>query len=348
MSSFFEAIKADLLGVRLRLVVALLAIGLLASVAYVVLGGKSTKVAAPAASSALPVSQLSGIAVTQAPANPNLIVAETTSGTAHQHSGPTRDPFKPLPGTGATGSSGSTGGKGPSGSSTASSSAPSSSSGSSTSGGASPTTPAVTPKAHQPTKVKTTVHYHVTAQFGVIPAPTPTEPAKPAALKTFTDMPLDEPLPDKSNPQLVFLGVVLHTGKDAVFALAGEAILHGSAACLPSPTQCQAIQLQVGQTETLEAIEPDGAPVTYELKLVSILKTVSSASTASAHVSPHAATAMRRAVKAGREELRRKGGVVALSGLHYSHTPGVLMLTGRPASVAARARAAARHPHHGR
>jgi hypothetical protein len=345
MNSFFEAIKADLLGVRLRLVVVLLAIGLLASVAYVVLGGKNTKVAAPSAASTLPVAHLSGIAVTQAPANPNLIVAETTSGTTHQHHGPTRDPFKPLPGSGATGSSGTTGSTGASGSSTAKSPAPSSSSGSSTSGG---TTPAVTPKPAPPTKVKTTVHYHVTAQFGVIPAPTPTEPAKPATLKTYTDMPLDEPLPDKSNPQLVFLGVVLHTGKDAVFALAGEAILHGSAACLPSPTQCQAIQLQVGQTETLEAIEADGTPVTYELKLVSILKTVSSATTASAHVSAGAATAQSRALKAGREQLRRKGGVVALSGLHYSHTPGVLVFAGKPAAVAARARAAAAHAHHSR
>ncbi len=93
-------------------------------------------------------------------------------------------------------------------------------------------------------------------------------------------MSLDEPLPGKANPQLIYLGVVLRTGKDVLFGLTGEAILHGSATCQPSPTQCQAIELQVGESETLEVIEANGSSVTYELKLVSIGKSLSTASTA--------------------------------------------------------------------
>ena len=147
------------------------------------------------------------------------------------------------------------------------------------------------------------------------------------------------------NPQLVYLGVVLHTGKSAVFALAGESILHGSAVCLPSTTQCQTIQLQPGQSETLESVEANGTPVTYELKIISIEKSEKS-STTGAHSSARAHAASRRASTAGRRLLRRRGGITALSGLEYSHTPGVLVLAAHPA-VPANARAAARRRRHG-
>ena len=90
----------------------------------------------------------------------------------------------------------------------------------------------------------------MTAEFGIVPAP-PAEGAQqlPAQLKTYKDMTVDQPLPDKNNPQVVFLGVLLPSGKGAVFALTGESILHGNARCLPSATQCQAIELLPGQSE---------------------------------------------------------------------------------------------------
>ena len=59
----------------------------------------------------------------------------------------------------------------------------------------------------------------MTAQLGVVPAVAEGAPAQPAQLKTYKDMALDEPLPGKANPQLVFLGVVLRTGKEALFGL---------------------------------------------------------------------------------------------------------------------------------
>jgi hypothetical protein len=160
---------------------------------------------------------------------------------------------------------------------------------------------------------------------------------QPAQLKTYKDMKLDEPLPGKENPQLVYLGVVLRTGKDVLFGLTGEAILHGSATCQPSPTQCQAIELQVGQSETLEVVEPDGTPVTYELKLVSIDKSIGAASTARVHA------AYRTQAKAARELVRR---VPKLGELRYSPWGGGLVVAGHPAfgrSSSARAHTARRH-----
>jgi len=175
----------------------------------------------------------------------------------------------------------------------------------------------------------------VTAQLGVVPPSAEGAPPQVAQLKTYKDMALDEPLPDKANPQLVYLGVVLRTGKDVLFGLTGEAILKGSAICQPSPTQCQAIELQVGQSEILEVLEANGSSVTYELKLVSIGKSLSNASTARVRA------AFRAQAEATRELTRR---APKLSELRYSPWGGGLVLAEHPA-FATRADAAR---HHGR
>jgi hypothetical protein len=324
---FFNSLKDDLLDRRLLPLLLVLGVALVAAVGYAVLGaGSSTsapQVAASPPSGASP--QAAGVAVSPAPVSPNRSVSETTDGASKQHGGSARDPFTPLPGAKKAASS--------SGASTAATSTSISSSGSGTSTSSAGGTTPVTPKETTPAKPKKVyVHYHVTAQLGVVPVVTEGTPPLPAQLKTYTDMPLDEPLPSKDNPQLVFLGVVLHTGKDALFGLTGEAILHGSATCQPSATQCQAIELQVGQSETLEVVEADGSPVTYELKLVSIDKSISSASTAQAHA------AVRNQAKAARELSLRA------PKLHYSSWGGGLVLVGHSAFVA-RAHAARRKRH---
>jgi hypothetical protein len=114
-------------------------------------------------------------------------------------------------------------------------------------------------------------------------------------------MTVDQALPDNQNPQVVFLGVLLPAGKGAVFALIGEPILKGGGKCLPSPTQCQAIELLPGQSETLETIDASNNPATYELKLVSIKRSTSTAAAAKAHAAFHAPT------KAQAELLHRAG-----------------------------------------
>jgi len=337
MNAFLSSVKDDLLDVRLRLAVIVLGVALLAAVAYAVLGGGSSSVT-PAATTAPLSTGVAGISISQTTTSAVQPVTETTGGGAHQRGGSLRDPFTPLASAKSAAAKTST----PSTSTpSTTTSGASSGSGSTTTGGS--TTPVATTKPTSPAKPKVTTQFKVTAQFGVLPAPSIVgAPAEPAHLKTYADMALDEPLPDKSNAQLVFSGAVKHTQLEAVFTLTGESILHGQATCLPSPTQCQAIRLQVGQSETLESIESDGSPVTYELRLVDILRitrTVAAASAARAEV------AAAHESKAGREVLQRKG-LMEASGLEYSPSQGVLVPVGQPAR-AARADVAVRHPLHG-
>ena len=323
ITDFFSSLKEDLLGKRMLPFLIVLGVVLIAAVAYAVLGGGSSSSPTPVTASvpAGASAAVGDVAVSQAPANPNQPISETTEGTSKQHHGVAHNPFTPLPeakkAAASSTSSSSSASTTPSAGSTPS--APSS-------GGTTPTTP----KETTPAKPKVYVHYHVTAQLGVVPVVAEGAPAQPALLKTYKDMALDEPLPDKANPQLVFLGVVLRTGKEALFGLTGAAILHGSGSCQPSATQCQAIDLQVGQSETLEVVEADGSTVTYELKLASIDKSISNASTARVR------DAFRAQAKAARELARR---APKLSELRYSPWGGGFVFAGHPA-FAARAHAA--------
>ena len=331
VSDFFASLKEDLLGKRMLPVLVVLGVALVAAVGYAVLGGGSSAAPTPVTASAPAGASaaVGDIAVSQAPANPNQPVSETTEGTSKQHHGVAHDPFTPLPAA-KTASSAST-----KSSTTSSASSPSTtpSAGSTPSAPSSGGTTPTTPKETTPAKPKVYVHYHVTAQFGVVPVVAEGAPAQPAQLKTYKDMALDEPLPGKANPQLVYLGVVLRTGKEALFGLTGAAILHGSGSCQPSATQCQAVDLQVGQSETLEVVEADGSTVTYELKLVSIGKTTSTASTARVR------DAFRAQAKAARELARR---APKLSELRYSPWGGGFVFAGHPA-FAASAHAARHH-----
>jgi hypothetical protein len=329
ITDFFSSLKEDLFGKRLLPFLIVLGVLLVAAVAYAVLGGGSSSSPTPVAASvpAGASAAVGDVAVTQAPANPNQPISETTEGTSKQHHGVAHNPFTPLPEAKKAATP-----------SAASGTSSSSSASTTPSAGSTPSAPSsggTTPKETTPAKPKVYVHYHVTAQLGVVPVVAEGAPAQPAQLKTYKDMALDEPLPGKANPQLVFLGVVLRTGKEALFGLAGAAILHGAGACQPSATQCQAIDLQVGQSETLEFVEADGSTVTYELKLVSISKTTSTASTARVR------DAFRAQAKAARELARR---APKLSELRYSPWGGGFVFAGHPA-FAAHAHAAR---HHGR
>jgi hypothetical protein len=320
---FFSSLKEDLFSKRLLPFLVVLGVVLVAAVAYAVLGGGSSSSPTPVTASVPSGASVAvgDVAVTQAPANPNQPVSETTEGTSKQHHGVAHNPFTPLP-VAKQASSPST-----MSSTTSSSSSPSTtpSAGSTPSAPSSGGTTPTTPKETTPAKPKVYIHYHVTAQLGVVPVVAEGAPAQAPQLKTYPDMALDEPLPGKANPQLVYLGVVLRTGKEALFGLTGAAILHGSGNCQPSATQCQAIDLQVGQSERLEVVEADGSTVTYELKLVSISKTVSTASTARVR------DAFRAQAKAARELSRR---APKLSELRYSPWGGGFVFAGHPAFAA--------------
>src|SRR5205823_4130401 len=255
------AIKVDLLDSRRRPILAALVVAFVAALAYALLGGGSSSPSLPP----LPVrTGSSGIPVSQAPANADQAVAETTSGASEQRTGSSRNPFEPLPGAGLTATATATATAPATATATAPSSSPTAAQpGSSAQGSGGTSSGTGTQKASTPTVL---IRYHVTAQFGVVPPQVEGAPPQPAELKTYRQLVLNQPLPSKDNAQLVFLGVVLHTGDEAVFALTGAAILHGNAVCLPSATQCRGIKLKVGQSETLDTFDANGNPVTYELK----------------------------------------------------------------------------------
>jgi hypothetical protein len=320
MNDFLSSIKADLLDKRLLPIVALVVLALVGAVAYAVLGGGSaTPTPAAVVVPTGPVTASSGVAISQT--TPEKAVAETTGGVSQQRKGYSHNPFTPLPEPKAK-TAASTTTTTPSSTSTSSSTSSTGTSGSG-SGGSSPTTPS-TPST--PAKPKTV--YNVAVLFGVLPAGTTPETVQ---LTPYENLKLLTPLPSVQQPLIVFRGVTAG-GKSATFTLVGEAILHGNATCLPSASQCEAIDLKPGQTEQLEYVSASGQPVLYELRLVGI---VSSKATSSAVKS-----LLRGESKAGRKILQHDG-LVAIPDLHYSTQPGVLVFAESPA-FAARARAAAR------
>ena len=333
MNAFLRTVKADLLDVRLRLAVLLLAIALVAAVVYAAIGGGPT--ATPPSATAPVSAGVQGIAVSQAPANPSQPVAETANGSSHQRGGTAHDPFTPLPAppTVAAASTSAKAGAGTSGSSssTAGTQTGSSSQGA---GGTAPTAPS---KPSAPAKPKTpAVTYQVVALFGVAPAGTPPQSLQ---LTPYPDLKRLTALPSAQLPLLVFRGVTVG-GKSATFTVVGEVILHGNGACLPSASQCQAIDLQPGQTEEVEYLPANGVAVTYQLQLVSISRASSSkASTARSASALHGEEVVR--------ELLRRRGLTEVPDLRFSSTKGVLVFGGHSASAAG-ARAAGRRRRHGR
>jgi hypothetical protein len=131
-------------------------------------------------------------------------------------------------------------------------------------------------------KKKPKTVYLVSAQFGLLPSTT----TELAQLTPYSDLKRLQPLPSKDDQRLIFAGP-RGDGKGAVFELAREAILKGQATCIPTASQCEAIDLEAGQSEELTYLEPDGQSVPYELKLVSITKEAPTASAARVHRHHH-------------------------------------------------------------
>lgn len=278
MSEFLRSIKSDLLSRRMLPFVVVLGIALIAAVGYAITGGSGGSV--PAVSASVPSTSAGGAAgatgstsVSVAPTNPEQAVSETPGGVRYQSQGPTRDPFVPLPTPKAATST----------STSSSSSSTSSSGGSSTGAGGSSSTEkgsggngAPAPAPAKPSKpAKPQNPYTVSVLFG-----TPsTTPGQPATLVPYPSLSLGQPLPSKQDARIVFERVT-STGKGAIFKLVVPPILHGTGTCLPSPSECQTIDLEKDQYEVLEYVEANGTSVTYEVGVVSITKNSGAASTA--------------------------------------------------------------------
>jgi hypothetical protein len=316
MSEFLKSVKADLLDRRLLPVVALVGLALLAAVGYAVMGGGSSAAPAPTSANIAPVTPASGIAVSGT--TTEKAVAETTNGASEQRAGHARNPFEAIAGssteTGSTSKTASTATGEPT-------TSKSSSSSSSTSTGSTETTKSGGSGSKPATKKKkSTTVYHVAIEFGVFP---PGSTPETVLLTPYENLKLQTPLPSAKQPLIVFRGVT-KGAKSATFSIVGEAILHGIGACLPSPAQCQALDLKPGQSEQLEYLPASGETIVYELRVVSIA--ASKATTASIARAWGAS-------KAGREVLRRAG-LTELPFLRYSSQPGVLVFPTRPAFAA--------------
>ncbi len=343
MSAFFNSLKSDLLDRRLMPVLALLGAALLGAIVYAVLASGSSTGSPAASAPATAPKAAAGIAVSAVTAT-KTPVAETTSGSSEQTGGSSRNPFTPLPGVKAAsssksasaGSESSTSGSsssssaasGEAGSSTGSEGSSSETNSSSQNGGAKPQEK----KAAKPGR-----SYKVSVLFGTAPAGTP---ALTAGLTSYEDLKRQEPLPSAAQPLIVFRGVIAG-GKSATFTLVGEAILRGSAVCLPSASQCQAIDLKAGQTEELEYVPLGGTAVTYELHVVKIEQIKAKAGKLA-----KVATATGGAdVSLGESKLGlkflRKAGLAALPGLRYSSDGSVLVFVGADHASAARVHASA-------
>lgn len=301
MSGMLSALKSDLLGRRLLPLVALAVVALAGAVAYAVLGGSSGS-SAPAVSATAPSPSAAGASLASpAPASTAKAVAETTSGMKDQRIGKARNPFIPLPSPAqkAPAQKASSG--------ASSSSGPSSSSGSG--GGTAPSAPQK--PAPAPAKPKQPV-YQVAVLFGKLPAA-----GENPSLTPYEDLKRLTPLPSAKQGLIVFAGVS-RGGKGAVFELLREAILKGTGRCLPSATQCEAIELQPGKAEELDYLAANGESVPYELELVSIAKREDSSAAGK--------RAAARVSRAGRKLLRRSAlGVSAR--LRYVPVSDVVLYT---------------------
>jgi hypothetical protein len=81
-----------------------------------------------------------------------------------------------------------------------------------------------------------------------------------------------KPLPDDVTPLLVYMGLTSH-GKKAKFLVDDSLQVTGDGTCKPHPSNCETIQLAVGETEFFDVIDPDTGDIlgSFELDLVKII-----------------------------------------------------------------------------
>jgi hypothetical protein len=279
LREYLDALKADLVDRRMLPVLLTLGVLLVAAVVYVVVGGgekAQTPIFATAPTSS--PSGATGISITPVAKGTTGAVAEVTSGESLQHSGPTRDPLQAPPGSKR--------------SSTAASAVKGSSAPGKTSGSSSPaaTSPAAAPKTTTATTTSATTTatstsatavapsapatpaspYAVDVEFGEVPAGTTTAVAGLAAhlgLTRITAFP-------SAADDLVALTAISDRGKAARFVFVKPMIPTGVAKCIPSPSQCEAVDLKPGQVEELEYLPSGGGPaIFFQIHLLGISKT---------------------------------------------------------------------------
>jgi len=272
ITAFLNSLRADLLDRRMLPVLVAVVAVLLAAIGYAAFGSdgavQAPLIATVPAVAPTPASGTTGIAISQVSKGVTGSVSEVTSGASLQHSGPTRDPLavpasaKPAVKKAAPASKVSGASKAVS----APVKAPA------------VTVPVSTPKPAAPTTPK--AGHKVDLFFGVVPAGTTTAVA---GLHPYGNLTKTTPLPSKSE-NLIELVAVSGSIKAARFKFIQPMIPVGVAKCIPSPTQCEAIDVKPGQFENLEYQPPGGGPaVVYQLQLFSITGGGASSASVSSH-----------------------------------------------------------------
>jgi len=122
-------------------------------------------------------------------------------------------------------------------------------------------------------------------------------------------------LPAMADPVLVYLGLKADQ-RTAVFLVDANTLVVGDGKCVPTPMDCQNLELKKGQTAFIDVLGPDGeSEAQYELDMVGIIKKQTS--------NRAEAKASRKAVaRGGRRALRAN--VARVNGWRYDARTGVL------------------------
>jgi hypothetical protein len=300
--SFLRNLVSDLVEKRLW-PVALLLVGALVAVPFLLGGGSKADTAATA--TATPAAPSTTTATT-------IRVSEDTNVATIAPTGAKHNPFRqPEAEKAATADEGAT--TTPS----TSEATPTAGDTGSTGGATTPSTPApstTTTPSHSTTTPKTdenTKAIRVDLSFG--------EPGS-TKQKDHTDIARLSALPSADKPIIIFLGVKKDR-KTATFLISSDATATGDGTCKPSATNCQTIEMQEGDSTFLD-IDLGAGVRQFRLDVDRIGEV-------DKETSDKATTARARASAAGRAYLRSaiESGEVSLSGLDFSEKTGTLTST---------------------
>ena len=123
-------------------------------------------------------------------------------------------------------------------------------------------------------------------------------------------------LPAMANPVLIYLGLKSDQ-RTAVFMVDANTLVVGDGRCVPSPSDCQNLELKKGQTAFIDVLGEGGlSTAQYQLDYVKVLKRTTT--------DAKAARAARKAVaKGGRDALRAN--ISRVNGWDYDPETGVLV-----------------------
>jgi hypothetical protein len=126
------------------------------------------------------------------------------------------------------------------------------------------------------------------------------------------------PLPSADEPAFVYDG--LDSNHNAVFMITGEVTAEGDGKCLPTPENCERVEMKAGDTEFFDVAQGNAGVIQYELDLLKVFHDKVKGKAA-------AARAARRVSKGGKDvvhELKAEGDQ-SMGRYIYSYRRGVLV-----------------------